>query len=443
MTAMLALAWPVILAEIGWVLMGVVDTIIVGPIGPAAVGAVGTGSSIFFAFMVFGMGTLFALDTFVSQHFGAGRVDECHRWLFAGFWLAGLLSVLLIAIGLGVVWSLPLMGMHPDVLVILQPYLAALLWSVPPLLAYTVFRRYLQAMNRVRPIVIAIVAANVVNAVANVVLVYGIFGWSGMGVVGSAYATTLARLAMVLILAFVVISGERARPSGFHDVSWRPDAVRMWRVVRLGTPAAAQLVLEVGVFAAVSALAARISPEALAANQIVLNIATVFFMVPLGLSSAAAVRVGQSVGRGDHDGARRAGWTALLLAASGAVLTAGLLLGVPGWLLGIFTTDASVLALGGTLLVVCAVFQPFDGVQVVSTGVLRGVGDTHTPMVCNLIGHWVIGLPLAYVLCFWRGWGVLGLWWGLSFGLILVGIALVWTWYRIDARAWPVRAATG
>src|SRR5262245_30535650 len=162
--SMLKLAVPVIAAEIGWISMALVDTIFVGPLGPAAIGAVGTGSTLFFAVMVFGLGTLYALDTFVSQSFGAGRIDECHRWLFAGLQLAIVMSVALVALTLIGVALLPHAGMHPDVLVLLEPYLAALLWSVPPLLAYTVFRRYLQAMNIVRPITVALISANLVNA---------------------------------------------------------------------------------------------------------------------------------------------------------------------------------------------------------------------------------------------------------------------------------------
>lgn len=439
---MVSLAWPVVLAEIGWVLMGIVDTIAVGPLGPAAIGAVGTGSTIFFTFIVLGVGTLFALDTFVSQHFGAGQIADCHRWLFAGLWLSAVMSGVLMILGVVVTGLLPWAGMHPDVLVILQPYLGALLWSTPPLLFYTVLRRYLQAMNLVRPILFAVVVANVVNAVGNVILIYGVFGWPGFGVIGSAYATLLARICLVVSLAVVVLRQERARPSGLHDVSWAFDGARIWKLVRLGVPAASQLMLEVGVFAVAAALAARISPVALAANQIVLNVASFFFMVPLGLASAAAVRVGQAVGRGEPPAVRLAGWTALLLAAAGALGTAGLFLSAPRWLLGVFTSDPVVLGLGTTLLAICSVFQPFDSLQAVTTGVLRGIGDTRTPMLCNLAGHWAIGLPVAYTLCFSRGWGVAGLWTGLSVGLILVGVALVWVWHR-SSRAVLAVAAEG
>ena len=427
---MLRLAWPVILAELGWMSMQIVDTIIVGPLGPAAIGAVGTGSNIFFAVIFLGMGTLLALDTFVAQNFGAGRVDECHRWLFAGIQLALLMSVILVAASLVGLTFLPSAHLHPQVMALLMPYLRSLLWSVPPLMLYMVFRRYLQAMNIVRPITITLLTANIINALVAWVLVYGRAGFPALGVVGSAYATLAARIYLAGMLWAVIVWRERRRPSGLHDVSFRWDGGRMRDLVRLGMPAAGQGVLEIGVFATAGALAARISPIAVAANQIVLNIAAFVFMIPFGLSSAAAVRVGQAVGRGDPHGVRRAGWAAIGLALASAITMSTLFVTVPTPLLKVFTTDGEVLSVGITLLLLCALFQPFDGFQVVSTGALRGLGDTRTPMVVNLFGHWLIGLPVAYYLCFRRGWGVVGLWSGLSFGLILIGGTLLAVWHR-------------
>lgn len=427
---MIRLAGPVILAELGWMTMTIVDTIIVGPLGPAAIGAVGMGSNIFFAVIFLGMGTLLALDTFVAQSFGRGRIDECHRWLFAGIQLALLMSVLLVAASLVGLELLPRARLHPQVMALLMPYLRSLLWSVPPLMLYTAFRRYLQAMNIVRPITITLLTANIINALAAWVLVYGHAGFPALGVVGSAYATLAARIYLAGVLWAVIVWRERRRPSGLHDVPLRWDSARMRELVRVGMPAAGQGVLEIGVFATAGALAARISPIAVAANQIVLNIAAFVFMIPFGLSSAAAVRVGHAVGRGDPHGVRRAGWAALGLALVSAITMSTLFITAPVPLLKVFTTNTDVLAVGVTLLLVCAVFQPFDGFQVVSTGALRGVGDTRTPMVVNFFGHWLIGLPVAYYLCFKRDWGVVGLWAGLSFGLILIGGTLLVAWHR-------------
>lgn len=427
---MLRLAIPVIVAEIGWISMGVVDTIFVGPLGPAAIGAVGTGSTMFFTVMVLGMGTLFALDTFVAQSYGASRIDECHRWLFAGLQLSVVLSIVLVALGLFGVALLGDAGIHPSIIVLLQPYLATLMWSVPALLAFTVFRRYLQAMNAVRPIMIVLITANLINALGNWMFIYGHLGMPALGVLGSAYATLAARVFLALALFVVIVWRERTNPSGLHDVPFAIDRARMWALTRLGLPAALQVMLEVGVFAAVGLLAARITPIALAANQIALNIAAFVFMVPLGLSSAAAVRVGQAVGRRDPAGVRRAGWAALGISLAVALTMSTVFVVRPLPFLRIFTEDATVLATGASLLFFCALFQPFDGFQAVCTGALRGLADTRTPVVVNVIGHWLIGLPVGYALCFRLAWGVTGLWAGLALGLTLVGLTLLGVWSR-------------
>ena len=430
--AMLRLALPVIAAEIGWVSMGLVDTLMVGRLGPAAIGAVGSGSILFLAVMVVGFGTIYALDTFVSQSFGAGRIDECHRWLFAGLQVAAILTVVLTALSFGLVALLPHFHLHPDVLALIRPYMTQLLWSTPPLLVYAVLRRYLQAMHIVRPIMYALLVANLVNLGANWLLIYGHWGFPALGVVGSAYATVLSRVVVALFLMAVVIYRERDRPSGLHDVPFRLDPERVWRIVRLGLPAAGQNLLEVGIFAMASALAGRITPAAVAAHQVVLNIVSLIFMIPFGFASAAAVRVGHGVGRRDGRAAQRAGWAALALATCAMLMSASLFALAPRWLVGLFTKDAGVIELGVGLLLVAAVFQLFDGVQAVATGALRGLGNTQIAMFVNLIGHWALGLPIAYLLCFRYGYGVQGLWMGLAFGLTFAGAILLGVWHRLS-----------
>jgi MATE family multidrug resistance protein len=435
---MFTLAWPVVLAEIGWLAMGIVDTIMVAPLGPAAIGAVGAGSIIFMAIMMPGFGTLLALDTFVAQSYGAGRVDECHRWLFAGIHLAIALSLALTFAAFACVWLLPAVRFHADVLAEITPYMTHLVWSVAPLFGYLVFRRYLQAMNVVRPVMVALVAANLVNAAANWVLIQGRYGFPALGVVGAAYATVFSRLGLALFLVALVVVRERRRPSGLHDVPFAVDIGRIWRIVRVGLPAAGQILLEVGVFAAASALAGRIAPAAAAAHQIVLNIAGFIFMVPYGVGTAAAVRVGHAVGRRDPHGVRVAGWAALGLAVSVMTGSAVLFATMPRGLVRLFTDDAAVVDIGASLLLVAAVFQLCDGLQAVATGALRGLGETRLPMLWNFGGHWLLGLPVGYHLAFGRGWGAVGLWVGLSIGLIMVGLALLVVWHR-HSRAFPAR----
>jgi multidrug resistance protein, MATE family len=427
---MFGLALPVVIAELGWMTMGMVDTLMVGPLGPEAIGAVGLGSALFIAVGIFAMGMLLGLDTLVSQSFGAGRLDECHRWLVHGVFLSILLTIpttlVLFLVGTG----LERWGMNPDVLRLVRPYLGAVAWSTLPLLVYFAFRRYLQGLAVVRPIMVTLIAANLVNVAANWTLIHGRLGMPALGVAGAAWATVLARTLMALSLLIVILRRETNQQPRLIDTPISVEVARLRRLVAIGAPAAGQLTLEVGVFAMASALAGRMLPASLAAHQIALNIAGFTYMVPLGVASAGAVRVGQAIGGLDAAAAARAGWTALLFGVVFMGVAALAFVTIPRPLIATFTTDARVLEIGVALLAVAAVFQLFDGLQAVATGVLRGLGETRMPMLWNLAGHWFIGLPLAYVLAFNLDFGVIGLWWGLSSGLIICGVALLVVWWR-------------
>lgn len=433
---MLALAGPVVLAEVGWVMMGIVDTIIVGPLGPAAIGSVGIGSILFLALAIFGMGLLLGLDTLVSHAYGAGRLDECHRWLLHGILLSLIGAPVLTAVALVGISLLPSWGFPPEVLSLTVPYLHVITWSLLPLLLYASFRRYLQALGIVAPITFALVTANLINAVAAWALVYGHLGLPAMGTTGSAVATLLSRIYLAAVLLAAVVWYDRQHHISLFTITWKPKKRSLVRLLRLGLPAATQVTLELGVFAAASALAGRLDPVSLASHQIALNLASLTFMVPLGVASAGAVRVGHAVGRRDPQAASRSGWVALILGAGFMSTAALIFIAVPRPLIGMFTSNEAVLAMGRRLLLVAAMFQLFDGLQGVSTGVLRGLGDTRTPMLSNLAGHWLLGLPVGYALCFWWGWGVVGLWIGLSLGLVAIGVFLVLTWrHRIRELA--------
>ncbi len=437
---MIALAGPVVLAEIGWVSMGIVDTIMVGGLGPEAIGAVGIGSSLFMAIAIFGMGLLLGLDTLVSHAFGAGRLDECREWLTQGLWLGLMVAVPLLALswlGLANLWR---WGFQPGVLDLTRPYLAIITWSLLPLLLYASLRRYLQAMNLVAPVTFALVSANLINALVNWVLIGGHLGAPALGTSGAAWATLISRIYMAAVLIVAVLRHHRRAGARAHALPVAPDWARLRRLIELGLPAATQLTLELGVFSAATALAGRLDAVSLAAHQIVLHLASFTFMIPLGLSSAGAVRVGHAIGRGDRRGARRTGWTAIALGIAFMTASALAFLLVPRQLIAMFTPNASVITTGTTLLAIAALFQPFDGVQGVTTGVLRGLGETRLPMTANLAGHWLIGLPLGYFLCFVTGWGIAGLWSGLAAGLMIVGVGLLVHWWSRAAALAPRRS---
>jgi MATE family multidrug resistance protein len=448
---MLRLAVPVVLAELGWMTMGVVDSVMVGRVGPEPLGGVGIGRGVFMAAMVAGIGLLLGLDTVVARAHGARDARACNVWLLHGVYLSVLVAVPLTAGLLSARAWFGALDLHPEVLASMRPYFTAMCWSVLPLLLYTAFRRYLQAVNRVRAVMIALVSANVVNVVANWILIYGRLGFPAMGAAGAGWATFASSWYMAVFLLGVILLLDREEGTGLLRTPRTFERARIARLVGLGGPAALQLALEVGVFATATALAGRLAPADLAAHHIALTLASITFMVPLGVASAAAVRVGQLLGSGDPAGARQAGWAALWLGTTFMIVSAAAFLVVPRPLLGAFTTDAAVVAIGVRLLAVAALFQLFDGLQVVSTGALRGAGDTRTPMVTNLVGHWLVGLPVGAWLCFGAGWGVIGLWVGWLVGLGAVGAFLVGVWARAsrrdglagprDATALPARIA--
>jgi multidrug resistance protein, MATE family len=429
---MLRLAVPLVCAELGWMTMGIVDTMMVGRQADSAVaiGAVSLGGILYIAIAIFGTGLMLGLDTLVSHAYGAGDLEECHRVLVNGVYLS--LGISPVLMGLVMLFG-PIMrslNIQSSVLNQAVPYLHALNWSTLPLLLYFVFRRYLQGMNQAKPVMFALVSANLVNLAGNWALIYGHLGLRAMGTVGSGWSTCIARIYMMSVLLVYCLYYDRRYKTGLRDTRRSPDFFRIWRLVQLGLPAATQFGMEVGVFAVATAMIAKLGAVPLASHQVALNTVSFTYMVPLGLSAAAAVRVGQALGRGDPHGASRAGWTAMLLGTGFMGIMTVLFLVVPQYIVRIYTPDPAVLGAAGTLLFVGGFFQLFDGMQTVATGALRGAGDTRTPMICHLILYWLVGLPLGAYLCFHLGWGAPGLWTGLCVALILIGCALLYFWRR-------------
>jgi len=410
--------------------MGVVDTIMVAPLGPAAIGATGVGNSLHFAFAIFGMGLLLGLDTLVSQAYGARDLGLCRRWLGRGLQLAFYTTVPLMLVLLGVRQAIPRLGFHGDTLPPLLDYFSIVILSTPFLLVYAAFRRYLQSTHFVGPVMFALVSANVINAAGNWILIHGALGMPALGVAGAAWATTASRLYMCAVLGAAVWWANRHVAVSPDHSSATPTPTSVRRLVDLGLPAASTVTAEVGVFAVSTAMAGSLAPVATASHQIAMNIAAVAFMIPLGLASAGAVRVGNAVGAANPRGAAAAGWTVIAMGVTFMMVSGTVFVLAPRTLIGFFTGDPEVLALASSLLIIAAVFQLFDGLQGVVTGTLRGLGDTRTPMVTNLGAHWLVGLPVGYTLCFAAGWGAPGLWWGLSAGLIVAGLVLLAAWTR-------------
>jgi len=425
-----ALAVPVVFVQLGLMAMGVVDTMIMGRVSAESLAGVAVGGVYTYALGNFGFGMLMSLDPLVSQAVGAKDEPSVVRAFQRGIVIAGALGVFAVLAMLPVEPVLRALG-QPDVIVrVAVPFVHA---QTPGMLAFFTFvalRQTLTALGHLRPMVYTIVIANVVNALLCWALVFGHLGMPPLGAVGAGLATTFARWSMLLMLA--AFGWRHIRPR----LHWRSDTLSagpILRMLRIGIPIASQYMLEFGVFAAVALLMGRLGPVSAAANQIAINIASLTFMVPLGVSSAGSVLVGRAIGAGDAPRARRAGISALAVGATFMLGSASMLLLVPQVLARAYTPDLAVIALAATLIPIAGVFQVFDGLQVVSIGVLRGTGDTRTPLIVNLIGYWVIALPISLWLGMSAGYGPRGLWWGLTAGLVVVALVLL---VRVRVRLW-------
>lgn len=437
---MLRLALPLVLAEVGWMVMGVVDTIMVGHLPhPAITISAAALGQVLYNTLAFGIGgVLLGLDTYISQAHGAGEFDDANKWLLSGVVLAAILGALL----MGMVWAGPLLLVHLQVdrTVISQAiaFLEALNWGTLPLFLYMTFRRYLQAFNHVKPIAVALVSANLVNAGLDWLLLYGhrwvVAGHAvairSYGVPGSAVSTALARLYLAAFVGLAVWWADRRHGYGLRQAERRIDTERLRRLVRLGAPVGAQIFVEIAIFAAVTALIGTMGPLALAGHEIALNCISSTFMVPFAISAAASVRVGQAIGRNSRSEAAAAGWTAIALGSGFMLCASATLVSIPHRIAAGFTSDRAVIAAAVPLLLVGAAFQFFDGVQVTATGALRGAGNTHAGLFVQLIGYWLIGVPVGWWLGFHRHMGAVGLWMGLALGLIFAGCALITVWWK-------------
>lgn len=449
---MLQLAVPLVLTELGWLSMGFVDTVMVGrlPESAVAIGAVSLGTTLFYTIGLFGSGIMLGLDTLIAQAYGAGKLEECHRTLWNALYLALFLSPILMGAVLACVPLFPRFGLEPALVAETVPFLKALVWSTLPLAMYFVLRRYLQSMGIVKPVVFTLISANLVNLAGNWLLVYGHLGLPRLGVPGSGWSTCASRMYMALALAAAAIYYDRKRNSGLWLATRRLEVQRIRSLLRLGFPAASQLLFEIGAFTCATFLIGDLGAVQLAGHQIALNVASFTYMVPLGISSAAAVRVGHAAGARDVHAAARAGWMALLFGACFMSLSGFCLFLFNHQIARVYTPDAVVVSAGATLLIVAAVFQLFDGLQVVATGALRGAGNTRTPMLANLFGYWIIGLPLGALLCFKLHLGAVGMWAGLCLALMIIGSGLLVAWHMTIremvssvAQPDPVRSGVG
>ena len=410
-------------AQGGLMSMSAVDVFVIGRVSALALGGVALGNTICGVVIVLGVGISMGIEPLVSQAHGANDRAATRAWLWQGWWVAAAAAVPLMVTAYVFSAALPLFGVSEALAAEATVYVVGRLAGIGASCLYTTARGYFSSLEHTRPVVIAVVAANVLNLAADLVLVY-VFD---LGSAGIAWATSLCFTFMALVLA------RAAR------VSWRnrarPDITKMRRIVELGWPIGTQLMAETGIFALFGVLIARFGDEAIGGHQVALTWTSIVFMCALGLAAGATTRVGMHVGAGRTDMARRAGFLAIGLGA----------LWMSVWAVAfvVFRTELSsviapgqddVVAVAKGLIVIGGFFAISDGVQAVAAGALRGAGDTKWPFYANVASHWAIAVPMGWWLAEVRGMGPAGYWWALSIGLTLVGVILVGRFWVLSRR---------
>ncbi len=435
--ATIVLAWPLILTNLAQTLMTATDVVMMGWLGPDALAAGALGSNLYFATMIFGLGLTTATAPMIARELGrkGHSVRDVRRTVRQGMWAAVVIAVPIWF----VLWQseaiLLAMGQEPTLAAQASHYVRALQWSLLPFFFFLVLRSFVSALERPLWALAAGVGGVIANALAAWCLIFGHLGMPKLGLVGAGLATTFATSLMFLLIAIVVLTDRRFRRYRLFGRFWRADWPRFRALWHLGLPIGATLVFEVAVFNAATFLMGLIGAASLAAHSIAIQIASLTFMVPLGLAQAATVRIGRAHGARDAEGIRRAGWTAYIMGVGFMVLMALAMILAPRALVGIFLdlevpANAPVIELAVSFLAVAALFQVMDGGQAVAAGMLRGLHDTRVPMIYAGLGYWCVGLLLGVVLAFWVGMAGIGLWIGLATGLTVVALLLLGRWLR-------------
>ena len=419
----LRLAAPITAGQVGQMLMGVADTIMVGHVGTLALAACAFGNSMLMVLAIAGFGVLTAVSIRVSHAHGAGLAQAMARAYYGGVGLS-VIGGVLCAVGVQLVYPLfHHLGQAPGVVEEARAYTIIVAWSLIPAWLTATARNYLESQSRPWPAFWIMFGGVLLNVFLNWVLIFGNLGAPELGLAGAGWATLISRIATFVAMTWFVLAASSAPTEG-----WKPE-VEWWReqgaLLKLGIPTGLQLLSEVGAFAVAALLIGRLGAVPLAAHQIAITCASTTFMVPLGVAMASTVRIGQAVGRGRGELLRPIGagaWSIGLM----AMATFSVVLITSGHAIArAFVSDPAVIVIAAQLLVIAGIFQLVDGVQVIGSGLLRGLRDTKAPMWITLAAYWGIALPLGGWLTFGRGEGAAGMWIGLAWGLLVAAVLLV------------------
>lgn len=425
----LALAWPLIIAQVAGILLFTTDVVMMGWLGPTYLAAGTLGTSLLHPVFLGGLGIIVATAPMISQAIGAREGRSVRRTVRQGFWA----SILLAAIIMPVMWNAEqiflLLGQNPEVAALAQDYLYFAAGMALPGLLIMAIRSLLQAKGSTTIILVITVAGIFVNALGNYALMFGNFGFPRLGLAGAGISTTIVNWVMFALSLTYVLTHRRYRRYHILVRFWKPDWQRFREIFRIGIPIGLTLMSEVGLFGVAVIMMGWLGTNEVAAHAVAVQLAAISFMVPLGLSQATIVRVGLSVGARNADGVQKAGWTSMALTVGFMSFTSSLFILAPETLVSSFLNpdipgNQISLTLAATYLGIAALFQLVDGAQVIMAASLRGMSDTRTPMIIAVIGYWIVGMSVAYVLGFVLDWRGIGIWLGLASGLTFVAIVL-------------------
>jgi MATE family multidrug resistance protein len=438
---MLALSWPLIIANAAQSAMTTTDLMMLGRLSPKALAAGALGFNLFLPLLLFGVGLIGAVSPIAASLFGAdhNNIADVRRAAHQAFLTALVLAAPMWALLWNAERILVAIGEEPDLAALAATYLHGLQWALAPAFLFFATRSIFAAVNRTGPTLLAGVLAVGINAAGNYLLIFGKFGAPELGALGSGLATLISQCFMLgILVGYAFLDPHLARYRLF-DSLWRLDWAQFAALWKLGVPIGATITFEITIFAATVLLMGLIGAAALEAHALVFQIASMAFMVPLGISQAATVRVGHAYGARDASALSRSGWTALVVCLGFMVLSAATMLVFPKTLMSVFIDIADpkneeIIERAGAFLMVAALFQIFDGAQAVAAGMLRGIHDARAPMLIALFGYWGLGLPIGAALAFATPLAGVGLWIGLACGLACVAAMLITRW-RLRERA--------
>lgn len=432
--AIARLAGPLVIAQLSQIGMGVTDTIMAGRLGAVDLAAVALGMPLWFPVYLVCVGVLTALTPTVAQLKGARRSDEIPDAFHQAVWLAMALGLVAAPSVASLAHAPAWMDVDPAIVPVTQGYASAVAWGMPGACLFLVSRCLIEGLGDTRPTMYVQIGGLVVNGFLDYVLMFGKFGFPAMGAVGTGWATATVFWVQALLIGVYMLHLVHGPKLPIFRRFRPPRLSALIDLLRVGLPIAGGILMEVGLFAATTLLIARLGTVALAAHQVALNFASITFMVPLGIGIATSVRVGQQVGAGRADRAQVAGWAGIVMGTGFMSVAALFMFLAPGWIARLYSSETPVVELAIELLFFAALFQLFDGIQVVTAGALRGFKDTLVPMILAFLAYWVVALPIAVLLAFVLDYGPRGMWAGLGIGLLFAAGMLVARFRSFGAR---------